>query len=302
MTYQLRGLVAATHTPFGSNGELNLDAIEPQAAHLSRSGVKSVFIGGSTGESHSLTVVERLSLAKRWSEVVRGTDLQLIVHVGSNCLQDACSLASQAESLGAKAISALSPSYFKPRSLDTLIDCCTSIASSAAETPFYFYDIPVLTGVQFSMPDFLERAKPKVPSLTGIKFTNPDLMAYQKCLHAKEAGFDIPWGVDEYLLAALSLGAKGAVGSSYNFAGPLYNRLIAAFESGDLAVARAEQYRSVQLIELLASYGYMAAAKATMGFLGVDVGQPRLPNAAISDEQKKSLRDGLDKLGFFDWQ
>ena len=302
MTYQLRGLVAATHTPFGSNGELNLDAIEPQAAHLSRSGVKSVFIGGSTGESHSLTIVERLSLAKRWSEVVRGTDLQLIVHVGSNCLQDACSLASQAESLGAKAISALSPSYFKPRSLDTLIDCCTSIASSAAETPFYFYDIPVLTGVQFSMPDFLERAKPKVPSLTGIKFTNPDLMAYQKCLHAKEAGFDIPWGVDEYLLAALSLGAKGAVGSSYNFAGPLYNRLIAAFESGDLAVARAEQYRSVQLIELLASYGYMAAAKATMGFLGVDVGQPRLPNAAISDEQKKSLRDGLDKLGFFDWQ
>lgn len=302
MTYQLRGLVAATHTPFGSNGELNLDAIEPQAAHLSRSGVKSVFIGGSTGESHSLTVVERLSLAKRWSEVVRGTDLQLIVHVGSNCLQDACSLASQAESLGAKAISALSPSYFKPRSLDTLIDCCTSIASSAAETPFYFYDIPVLTGVQFSMPDFLERAKPKVPSLTGIKFTNPDLMAYQKCLHAKEARFDIPWGVDEYLLAALSLGAKGAVGSSYNFAGPLYNRLIAAFESGDLAVARAEQYRSVQLIELLASYGYMAAAKATMGFLGVDVGQPRLPNAAISDEQKKSLRDGLDKLGFFDWQ
>jgi N-acetylneuraminate lyase len=301
MTFQIRGLVAATHTPFDKHGELSLHAIDAQAELLSRSGVKSVFVGGSTGESHSLTVVERLALAKRWSEVVRGTDLQLIVHVGSNCLHDARELATHAQSIHAKAISALSPSYFKPRSLETLIDCCASIVMHATETPFYFYDIPVLTGVQFSMSDFLGRAKEKVPSLSGIKFTNPDLMAYQKCLHANDASFDIPWGVDEYLLAALSLGARGAVGSSYNFAGPLYNRLIAAFERGDLEAARKEQYRSVQLIDLLAGYGYMAAAKAVMGFLGVDVGPPRLPNAAISDEQKAKLRASLESLGFFDW-
>lgn len=301
MSIQLTGLVAATHTPFTADGELNLAAVERQAEHLARNGVKTVFIGGSTGESHSLRVEERLALAQRWSEVLRDGDLRLVVHVGSNCLPDSCVLAAQAQSLKADAIAALAPSYFKPKSLDALIACSAEIAAAAPGTPYYFYDIPVLTGVSFSMPEFLARAPERIPTLRGIKFTNPDLMAYQKCLHANDGGFDIPWGVDEYLLAALSLGANGAVGSSYNFAAPIYQRVIAAFARGDLAAARAEQYRSVQLIELLAGLGYMAAAKATMGLLGVDVGPPRLPNARLTEAEHSRLEAGLESLGFFAW-
>lgn len=301
MSLPLIGLVAATHTPFHSDGSLQLAAIEKQAGHLLKTGVSTVFVGGSTGESHSLTVLERQSLAKRWSEVIQGTTLQLVIHVGSNCLSDSQALAAQAQSLKATAISALSPSYFKPKSLDTLIACCQAIASSAPQTPFYFYDIPVLTGVSFSMPEFLEKAPKLVPSLAGIKFTNSDLMAYQKCLQFQGGLFDIPWGVDEYLLAALALGAKGAVGSSYNFAAPIYLNVIAAFEKGDLEAARQYQLQSVQLIELLARYGYMAAAKATMGFLGVDVGPARLPNSNLPADQLAALRSELTTLGFFDW-
>ncbi len=258
-------------------------------------------MGGSTGESHSLSLDERLALVQRWSEVVRSTQQHLIVHVGANCLADARTMAAQAQRLGARAVSALAPSYFKPKSLDLLIDCCASIAEAAPELPFYFYDIPVLTGVSFSMPDFLQSASKRIPNLIGLKFTNPDLMAYQKCLHIDDGRFDVPWGVDEYLLAALACGATGGVGSSYNFAAPIYHRLINAFTRGDMEAARQEQYRSVQLIELLAGFGYMAAAKAVMGFLGIDVGQPRLPNSTITDEHRKRLRDSLDQLGFFAW-
>lgn len=301
MTIQLRGLVAATHTPLDATGQLHLPAIERQAEHLLRNGVQTVFIGGSTGESHSLAADERMALARRWSEVVRGTTMRLVVHVGSNCLADARTLAAQAQTLGADAIAALAPSYFKPKSLETLVACCADIAGAAPATPFYFYDIPVLTGVQFPMPEFLTIAADRIPTLAGIKFTNPDLMAFQNCRHVAGGRFDIPWGVDEYLLAALALGAVGGVGSSFNFAAPLYHRILAAFERGDLATARAEQFRSVQLIELLARFGYMAAAKATMGFLGVEVGPPRLPNSSLTAEQREQLRASLDALGFFAW-
>ena len=58
MITKLHGLVAATHTPFDAAGELNLAAVETQAEHLLRTGVATVFIGGSTGESHSLTIAE----------------------------------------------------------------------------------------------------------------------------------------------------------------------------------------------------------------------------------------------------
>ncbi len=298
---KLHGLIAATHTPFHNDGSLNLAIVEMQAAHLLKNGVKAVFIGGTTGESASLTVEERRALAQRWSEVTPGTEMKVIVHVGGNCLADARALAAQAQQLGATAISALAPSYFKPRSLDALLACAADIAAAAPETPFYFYDIPVMTGVSFSMPDFLAQAHERIPTLAGLKFTNPDLMAFQQCRRARGGAFDIPWGCDEFLLAALALGATSAVGSTYNFAAPIYHRLWRAFDAGDLATARDEQFRSVQLVATLAPRGFMGAAKAVMKMLGVDVGPARLPNGNLSKEEATKLRADLETMGFFDW-
>lgn len=298
---RLTGLVAATHTPFHSDGSLNLTIVERQAAHLLANGVRTAFIGGSTGESHSLSLEERRALAQRWFEVTHGSELKVVVHVGSNCLTDSANLARQAQELGALAVSALSPSYFKPRSIDVLIDCCAQIASAAPDTPFYFYDIPVLTGVNLSMPDFLGVATERIPNLAGLKFTNPDLMSYQLCLRAGDGAFDCPWGIDEALLAALTIGATGAVGSTYNFAAPIYHRLMTAFAKGDLAAARAEQFRSVQLVQTLARPGYMGAAKALMKMLGVDVGPARPPNLSLHPEQSAALRAELTALGALDW-
>lgn len=301
LSHSLTGLVAATHTPFHAEGSLNVSIVESQAAHLLANGVATVFIGGTTGESHSLTLAERLALSQRWMEVAQGTPMRVIVHVGGNCLEDARMLAAQAEKLGALAISALSPSYFKPRDVKTLVDCAAHIAAAAPSTPFYFYDIPVFTNVSLSMPAFLEQARDRIPTLTGVKFSNPDLMAFQLCLRAPGGPWTIPFGSDEYLLAALALGATSAVGSTYNVAAPIYTRLIAAFEHGDLAAAREEQFRSVRLVELLASHGFMGAMKAVMGMLGVHVGPARLPHSNPSGEQLAKLRADLDALGFFEW-
>jgi N-acetylneuraminate lyase len=87
------------------------------------------------------------------------------------------------------------------------------------------------------------------------------------------------------------------VGSTYNFAAPLYHRMWKAFEKGDLATACKEQYRSVQMIELLARYGFMAAAKAVMGELGVDVGPPRLPHERLSVEERGRMRREWEAMG-----
>jgi N-acetylneuraminate lyase len=126
-------------------------------------------------------------------------------------------------------------------------------------------------------------------------------MEYQLCRAAHDGRFDIPFGFDEMMLGALAMGATGAVGSSFNFAAPVYNRLIAAFQKGDLATARTEQMRSVRVIQVLAARGYMGAAKATMQMLGVDVGPARLPNGSLTTEQAGELRRELEALGFFGW-
>jgi N-acetylneuraminate lyase len=185
--------------------------------------------------------------------------------------------------------------------VDDLTTVCAAIASAAPDLPFYFYDIPVLTGVQLPMPEFLTRARDRIPNLVGLKFTNPDLIAYQSCQRAGGATWDLPWGIDECLLAALAVGARGAVGSGYNFAGPLYRRLLSAFQRGDLVAAREEQYRGVQVVETLARHGYLPAAKAVMRRLGVDVGPVRAPLSRLDGQQEARLLSDLDRLGFWEW-
>jgi len=301
MSQRFTGLIAATHTPFDAAGGLNLDAVPAIGAHLQRSGVTAAFIAGSTGESHSLTVDERLSLAQCWQKTAADCGLRLIVHVGHNCQRDAIRLAAHAASIKADAIASAPPNYFKPATVEDLINFCQPVAAAAPDTPFYFYDIPSLTGVVLPMPAFLMQGKQAMPNLTGLKYTNADQMQFQECVHLDGGSFDILSGFDEVLLASLSLGAKGAVGSTYNFAAPLYLGVIKAFENGDFALARQLQLQSVKLVRVCVKYGFMGAAKSIMQMLGVDCGPVRPPLSAISAQQQKLLKAELTELGFFEW-
>lgn len=298
---KLHELVVAAHSPFHSDGTLALETVATQAAFLAKNGTKTVFITGSTGESHSVTTAEKLALYSEWAIASKDCGIRVIAHVGGNCIEDAKILARRAEDLGFAAISALAPSYYKPGSLAGLIDCCAAIAGAAAETPFYYYDIPVLTGVSLPMEKFLADAPAKIPNLAGIKFTNPDLVSYRRSLDVAGDHLDIPWGVDETLLGALATGAQGGVGSTYNWAPKLYNDIIIAFGSGNVGEARRLQSVSIAMIDAIASTGFLGTAKALMGRLGVPAGPARLPLGNPSIAQVDALLEKLHALGFEEW-
>ncbi len=293
-----RGLSAAPHTPFDHHGALCLDRVEAQAAALHEGGVRAVFVAGSTGEFASLTFDERDALTRRWIEVAPEHALQVIVHVGGTAVEAGAELARRAQ--GADAISALAPYYYRPADAARLVASCAALAGAASELPFYYYDIPVLTGVTLGVVDHLELLREAAPNFAGVKHTSPDLAALQQLL--EDDALDVLYGNDESLLAALALGARGFVGSTYNFAPGPYLRLAQAFRAGDLETARREQLRSVHLVRVLAGFGYLGAAKATMKMLGVDVGPPRLPVAALLADREPELRTALESIGFFDWR
>lgn len=299
MNTRLHGLVAATHTPFHPDGSLAPEVVPVQAAYLADRGVGIVFITGSTGESHSLTRDERLSIFGAWASAGPACGLRVVAHVGGNCLEDARYFAAAAADCGFEAVAALSPSYFKPARIEVLVDVCARIASAAPALPFYFYDIPSMTQVRFDMKDFLSLAGERIPNLAGIKFTNDDLGAFATCLKHEGGRYDIPWGIDEKLVNALEAGALGAVGSSYNFAAPLYQALIAAFRAGEIDRARDLQRESVELIETLYSVGYFGGAKALMGWLGVPVGPARSPLDNPTPAQLDAVRAKLDGFRWF---
>jgi N-acetylneuraminate lyase len=296
----LEGLIAAPFTAFHPDGALNLDIIEKQAQSLAANDVRGAFICGTTGEAVSLTIAERQQIADRW-RAVAGSQLRLVVQVGDTCLDDCKTLARHAAKIRADAFSCFAPCFYKPASVEDLVDFAQEVADAAPTIPFYFYHIPSMTGVNFDMSAFLEIASRRIKNLVGIKFTHDNLVDYLTCLQLENSRFDMVYGRDEALLAGLANGARGAIGSTYNIGAPIYNRLIAAFKRNDLAAAREEQHRGIQLIKLLGSYGFIPAAKATMGLLGLDLGPTRLPLRALNKSQTDKLAGDLDRIGYFKW-
>jgi N-acetylneuraminate lyase len=228
--------------------------------------------------------------------------IDVVVHVGANCLTEAAQLAAHAEKNQAKAVSMIAPSYFKPRTLNDLVASCAMVAKAAPRTPFYYYDIPGMTGIGgFPVDAFLQAASPVIPNLAGVKYSNPDLDAMRRAQALEGGRFDLPFGVDERFLAALRAGATAGVGSTYNFnPGPL-QRVIAAHAKGDAALAEAEQAKVQPVVDILAKRGYMGAAKALMGYLGVPLGPARLPNGNPDAAETKQMLGELEAIGFFSW-
>jgi N-acetylneuraminate lyase len=297
----LHEFVAAVFSPFHADGSLAAEAVPVQAAFLAAQSIATVFITGTTGECHSLTCDERLTLYEAWASAGRTHDLAIVAHVGGNSIADARALAARAQALGFAATSALAPSYFKPQSVDDLVAWCSEVAAAAPDLPFYYYDIPALTGVSLPIDRFLAAAIDRIPNLAGVKFTNPDLVMYRRSLDVAEGRFDLPWGIDEALLGALATGARGGVGSTYNFAPKLYHELRDAFTRGDLVEAARQQSRAIAMVDAIAATGYMGTAKALMQRLGVPLGPARLPLNNPAPDQVDALMARLAELGFNEW-
>ena len=145
----------------------------------------------------------------------------------------------------------------------------------------------------------LEKAAQRIPNLAGIKFSCGDIMELQACLAVGDGKFDVLFGQDENLLAALSLGVRGAIGSTYNYAAPLYHRVIAAFEAGDLETARQEQLKSVRIVQRLLPYGILRAGKAIMQLLDVPCGPVRQPIPPMTSFEAGELYREIRDLELF---
>ena len=90
-----------------------------------------------------------------------------------------------------------------------------------------------------------------LPNFAGIKYTHEDFMDFFTCLNYQGGAYDMLWGRDECMLSALVLGTKGFVGSTYNYAAPLYLKLMEAFSRNDLSEARKLQQGSINMIYLV---------------------------------------------------
>jgi N-acetylneuraminate lyase len=295
------GLIAAPLTAYHPDGSVNLDIIPSYVEFLQSNGVVGVFINGTTGEGFSLALEERKAIAESWIKTAPG-EFKVIVHVSHTCAISAWDMARHAARIGAWGIGEMGPIFYKPNSVEELTDYAAQTAAQAPDLAYYYYHMPSMSGVCFSMLEFLRAAEPKIPKLAGIKYTHEDLVDFELCREFNGGRYDILYGRDETLLCSLALGCRGAVGSTYNIMAPLYTRLIDAFDSGYLDEARQLQRISMKVIKLLAGTGgFNSALKEVMNMIGLNLGGVRSPLKNIEAVKIARLKKGLKELGFFDF-
>lgn len=296
---KLEGLIAAPFTPMNDDGSLNLSLIPEYYEMLLANGIKGAFICGSTGEGVSMTNTEKKAVAEAWAAcTVPNPDFKVMTLLGGTSITDCIDLAQHARNIGLYGVSFTAPFYFKPAGVKQLAECCKAIADEVPEMPFYYYHIPVLTGVGFSMFDLLQAVDGNIPNFAGVKYTHEDFMDFLSCMNYQDGRYDMLWGRDENMLAALSLGAKGAVGSTFNYAAPLYYDMIDAFNKGNLVTARKLQQQSIDMIRLLGKYGGIATGKAYMKLLGMNCGKFRLPVQNMTEEAFEHFEKDVSALAF----
>ena len=160
--------------------------------------------------------------------------------------------------------------------------------------PLIPYNFPKLSGVPLTPEIVAELRKNK--NIVGIKFTSQNFYDLER-IKTSDAGLTVFNGFDEMFLAGLSMGADGAIGSTFNFMADKFIAIKKEFAANNIAKARELQTEANTVIQiLLTADDFMAAEKYAMDIIGISYGVPRRPFMPLTADEKKFFDEKLPPL------
>ncbi len=278
------GACTALVTPFLGE-QVNIPMVHQLLRRQKEAGISAVVLGGTTGESPTLSDTEKLKLF-RSSREFAGADMTLICGTGSNDTKHAVELSVAAQEAGADGLLVVSP-YYNKANPEGLLAHYLSIAS-AVDIPIILYNVPGRTGLD--MPVSVYRQLSRVPNIVGVKEASTDIVKIARIRNACGPDFAVWSGNDDQAVAAMSLGAQGVISVLSNVM-PLETQAMArAALAGDFDTASSLQCQMLPLIDLLFAEVNPIPVKAAMEIIGYDCGKCRLPLGTLSQENREKLK------------
>ena len=233
-----KGIFSATLTPLTEDERLDAASYEKLVHKVLDEGQSGIYVSGTTGEGYALDDSVRVEIYKLSARIVqsRRKGEFAIGHVGGVPTRRAVALARAAADAGCHAVSAVPPTGGK-YNYDEITAYCTAIAQ-ATPLPLIVYYMPAFSGYDFTRCQLSRWME--MPKVIGLKFTSFDMFRLERliALHPDKAFFS---GCDEALLSGLAVGARGAIGSTYNAVGKVALKVYAAVQRDDLDAARKAQ-------------------------------------------------------------
>lgn len=279
------GSSVALVTPFNKRGEVDYLVLRKLIDFQISNGTKAIVILGTTGESPTITSLEREKIIK-FCVCLAKNKVPIIVGTGSNSTKKAIELTLQAKKLGASGALVVTP-YYNKCSSSGLYEHYKKIAVTC-KFPIIVYNVPSRTGVNISPEMALKLSK--LRCIVGIKEASGNISQVAKMLSILPKNFAVYSGDDSLTLPIMALGGKGVISVTANCYPNSVSLLCDFMLKGDLFNANIQYEFLYKINEALFLDVNPICVKYYLEELGFEVGKPRLPLTLPSEEVKNKLK------------
>ncbi len=288
MTFKLSGVITATITPF-KNGKVYEKGVIQVTDFLCSRGVSALFECGTTGEGMIMNLQER----KRVAEIaVERSSVPVIIHCGTNNLEDTIELCKHAKDIGAAGTASITPMFYAFTN-EGYVDYYNRISRSC-DIPQFLYNNPARAGAKLA-PDVVGRIFNEASdSLVGVKESSGDLTYLGRIIQQVPGKFVFN-GADACMLPALVLGTSGQVSGYSNPTPELYVELYKAWLRGDIQGGRKIQTR-ISILRASLETPHFQPMKEALKLRGIDAGDVKPPLMKMGEKEVEALRNKLIEL------
>ena len=285
------GIYSAIFSVYDENMNVKSDTVQKLVDYQIAGGVQGFYVGGNTGECTVLPAKTRKEMLEAVMAANRGRGM-VIVHLGAGHIEDVYELIDHANALHVDGIASLPPSLQGYYDTDEMIEYYKIIAKRS-KSPVLSY----ITGIfNFNSVEFAQRIM-QIDNIIGLKVTRPDYYSFGRIAQLNGGNINVLNGPDETMICGLSVGADGAVGTTYNILPKIAVGIYENFKQGNIFAAMEYQRKMNSVIDIVfgKSFAYWKAIMSIMGFdMGYTVEPQRIPN----DKECMQIEKKLNEIGF----
>ena len=284
-------IATAMVTPFDKNGNIDFAKTTKLVNYLIDNGTTSIVVGGTTGESPTLTSEEKVALYRHVVSVV-DKRVPVIAGTGSNNTHASVELTKKAEEVGVDAIMLVAPYYNKP-SQEGMYQHFKTIAENT-KLPIMLYNVPGRSIVQIAVDTVVRLSQ--IPNIIAIKDAGGDVLTMTEIIEKTDDDFAVYSGDDGLTLPAMAIGAKGIVSVASHVIGNEMQDMIAAFQTGDMKTAQTLHQLLVRVTNALFMAPSPTPVKTALQIVGLDVGSVRLPLLPLTEAERTQLLEVIQSI------
>lgn len=292
-TIKIHGTGVAIITPFNNdkNKKIDFKSLEKLVFHIIQGGVNYIVLFGTTSESSSLNIKEKLDIIECIKNINNTTKLPLVLGIGGNYTEDVIRQISKFDLSNFEAILSVCPYYNKPNQIG-LYQHFKYLAKNI-DNNIIIYNVPSRTGCNI-FPDTVINLSKKFENIIGIKEASGNILQAYEIIKKKQNNFIVICGDDGICIPTILGGGNGVISVLAQAIPNEFSKMINLAKKNKIKESYNIYYKIFELIKLLFEEGNPTGIKSLLNHIGLCESTLRLPLVQTTEKLKNKIHNSYN--------